>query len=90
MNEKMEKEEKASNEIIKQIKKVVEKTKLYQNVRVENLVDNINENTLLISDYDEKEKRSFVFYNLLISCQRDGFNLQQNNPFSDFFFVKNN
>ena len=90
MNEKIEKEEKASNEIIKQIKKAVENTKFYQNVKVENLVDKINENTFLISDYNEKEKRSFVFYNLLISCQTLGFNLQQNNPFSEFFFVKNN
>jgi hypothetical protein len=90
MNEKMEKEEKASNEIIKQIKKEVESTKFYQNVKVENFVNSINENTFLISDYNEKEKRSFVFYNLLISCQSLGFNLQQNNPFGDFFFVKNN
>ena len=89
-NEKMEKEEKTSSEIIKQIKKAVENTKFYQNVKVENFVNTINENSFLISDYNEKEKRSFVFYNLLISCQRDGFNLQQNNPFSDFFFVKNN
>ena len=81
-----------SNEIIgiKQIKKEVESTKFYQNVKVENFVNNINENTFLISDYNEKEKRSFVFYNLLISCQSLGFNLQQNNLFGPFFFMKNN
>ena len=90
LNEKMEKEEKASSEIIKQIKKAVENTKFYQNIKVESFVNNINENTFLISDYNEKEKRSFVFYNLLISCQNLGFNLQQNNPFAEFFFVKNN
>ena len=89
-NEKIEKEEKNSSEIIKQIKKEVERTKFYQNIQVENFVSSINENTFLISDYNEKEKRSFVFYNLLISCQSLGFNLQQNNPFSEFFFVKNN
>ena len=90
MNEKMEKEEKASSEIIKQIKKAVENTKFYQNVKVESFVNTINENSFLISDYNEKEKRSFVFYNLLISCQSLGFNLQQNNPFAEFFFMKNN
>ena len=90
MEEKKEKEEKASNEIIKQIKKEVENTKFYQNVKVENFVNNINENTFLISDYNEKEKRSFVFYNLLISCQSLRFNLQQNNLFGPFFFMKNN
>ena len=90
MNEKMEKEEKTSSEIIKQIKKAVENTKFYQNVKVENFVNTINENSFLISDYNEKEKRSFVFYNLLISCQSLGFNLQQNNPFAEFFFMKNN
>ena len=90
MNEKMEKEEKTSSEIIKQIKKAVENTKFYQNVKVESFVNTINENSFLISDYNEKEKRSFVFYNLLISCQSLGFNLQQNNLFGPFFFTKNN
>ena len=90
MNEKMEREEKASSEIINNIKKAVENTKFYQNILLDNFVNKINENTLLICDYNEKEKRSFVFYNLLISCQSYGFNLQQNNPFSEFFFVKNN
>ena len=90
MNEKMEKEEKTSSEIIKQIKKAVENTKFYQNVKVESFVKKINENSFLISYYNEKEKRSFVFYNLLISCQSLGFNLQQNNPFAEFFFMKNN
>ena len=90
MNEKMEKEEKTSSEIIKQIKKAVENTKFYQNVKVESFVNTINENSFLISDYNEKEKRSFVFYNLLISCQSLRFNLQQNNPFAEFFFMKNN
>ena len=90
MNEKMEKEEKTSSEIIKQIKKAVENTKFYQNVKVESFVNTISENSFLISDYNEKEKRSFVFYNLLISCQSLGFNLQQNNPFAEFFFMKNN
>ena len=89
-NEKMEKEEKTSSEIIKQIKKAVENTKFYQNVKVESFVNTINENSFLISDYNEKEKRSFVFYNLLISCQSLGLNLQQNNPFAEFFFMKNN
>ena len=90
LNEKIEKEEKTSSEIIKQIKKAVENTKFYQNVKVESFVNTINENSFLISDYNEKEKRSFVFYNLLISCQSLGFNLQQNNPFAEFFFMKNN
>ena len=90
LNEKIEKEEKTSSEIIKQIKKAVENTKFYQNVKVESFVNKINENSFLISDYNEKEKRSFVFYNLLISCQSLGFNLQQNNPFAEFFFMKNN
>ena len=90
LNEKIEKEERTSSEIIKQIKKVVENTKFYQNVKVESFVKKINENSFLISDYNEKEKRSFVFYNLLISCQSLGFNLQQNNPFAEFFFMKNN
>ena len=90
MNEKMEREEKASSEIINNIKKAVENTKFYQNILLDNFVNKINENTLLICDYNEKEKRSFVFYNFLISCQSYGFNLQQNNPFSEFFFVKNN
>ena len=90
LNEKIEKEERTSSEIIKQIKKVVENTKFYQNVKVESFVNKINENSFLISDYNEKEKRSFVFYNLLISCQSLGFNLQQNNPFAEFFFMKNN
>ena len=89
-NEKNEKEQKLSNEIIKELNKVISKTKFYQNVQVETLVDKINENTMIIRDYTEKEKKSFVFYNLLISCQINGFNLQQNNLFSDFFFVKNN
>ena len=42
MNEKMEKEEKTSSEIIKQIKKAVENTKFYQNVKVESFVNKIN------------------------------------------------
>ena len=90
MNEKIEREQKASSEIIRQIKKAVENTKYYQNIKVENFVNKINENSLIICDYSEKEKRSFVFYNLLISCQNCGFSLQQNNLFSEFFFVKNN
>ena len=90
LNEKIEKEERTSSEIIKQIKKVVENTKFYQNVKVESFVNKINENSFLISDYNEKEKRSFVFYNLLISSQSLGFNLQQINPFAEFFFMKNN
>ena len=90
LNEKIEKEERTSSEIIKQIKKVVENTKFYQNVKVESFVKKINENSFLISDYNEKEKRSFVFYNLLISSQSLGFNLQQINPFAEFFFMKNN
>ena len=89
-NEKNEKEQKISNEVINELNKIISKTKFYQNVKVETLVDNINENTIIIRDYTEKEKKSFVFYNLLISCQINGFNLQQNNLFSDFFFVKNN
>lgn len=89
-NEKNEKEKKVSSEIIRELKKVISKTKFYQNLNVETLVDNISDNTKLINDYNEKEKKSFVFYNLLISCQVNGFNLQQNNLFSDFFFVKNN
>ena len=90
LNEKIEKEERTSSEIIKQIKKVVENTKFYQNVKVESFVKKINENSFLISHYNEKEKRSFVFYNLLISSQSLGFNLQQINPFAEFFFMKNN
>ena len=90
INEKIEREQKASNEIIKQIKKAVENTKFYQNEKVENFVEKINGNSMIIFDYSEKEKRSFVFYNLLISCQNCGFNLQQNNLFSEFFFMKNN
>ena len=90
LNEKIEKEERTSSEIIKQIKKVVENTKFYQNVKVESFVKKINENSFLISCYNEKEKRSFVFYNLLISSQSLGFNLQQINPFAEFFFMKNN
>ena len=89
-NEKNEKEQKISNEVINELNKIISKTKFYQNVKVETLVDNINDNTMIIRDYTEKEKKSFVFYNLLISCQINGFNLQQNNLFSDFFFVKNN
>ena len=90
LNEKIEKEERTSSEIIKQIKKVVENTKFYQNVKVESFVKKINENSFLISYYNEKEKRSFVFYNLLISSQSLGFNLQQITPFAEFFFMKNN
>ena len=89
-NERIEKEEKMSSEIIQHLKKIVSQTKYYQNVKVSTFVDDINENTILINDYSDKEKKSFVFYNLLISCQISGFNLQQNNLFSDFFFVKNN
>jgi hypothetical protein len=89
-NEKNEKEQKISNEVINELNKIISKTKFYQNVKVETLVDNINENTIIIRDYTEKEKKSFAFYNLLISCQINEFNLQQNNLFSDFFFVKNN
>ena len=89
-NEKNEKEQKVSNEIIQELKKVISKTKFYQNIKVSTFADFINENTMLINEYNEKEKKSFVFYNLLISCQANGFNLQQNNLFSDFFFVKNN
>ena len=85
-----EKEQKICSEIIKELKKSISNTKFYQNVKLGNFVDNINDNTALINDYNEKEKKSFVFYNLLISCQINGFNLQQNNLFSDFFFVKNN
>ena len=90
LDENMEKEERTSSEIIKELKKVVSKTKFYQNVKVSTFVDAINENTFLINEYNEKEKTSFIFYNLLISCQANGFNLQQNNLFSDFFFAKNN
>ena len=90
LDENMEKEERTSSEIIKELKKVVSKTKFYQNVKVSTFVDAINENTFLINEYNEKEKKSFIFYNLLISCQANGFNLQQNNLFSDFFFAKNN
>ena len=90
LDDNIEKEERTSSEIIKELKKVVSKTKFYQNVKVSNFVDAINENTFLINEYNEKEKKSFVFYNLLISCQANGFNLQQNNLFSDFFFAKNN
>ena len=89
-SEKDEKEQKISSEIIKELNKSISKTKFYQNVKLGNFVDALNENTVLINDYNEKEKKSFIFYNLLISCQINGFNLQQNNLFSDFFFVKNN
>ena len=89
-NEKSEKEEKVSSEIMKHLKKNVSNTKFYQNVNVSKFVDYVNENSSIINDLTEKEKNSFVFYNLLISCQINGFNLQQNNLFSDFFFVKNN
>ena len=85
-----EKEEKMSNEIIQHLKKIVSQTKFYQNVKVKAFVNAIDENSTLIKDYSDKEKKSYVFYNLLISCQIHGFNLQQNNLFSDFFFVKNN
>ena len=85
-----EKEEKMSNEIIQHLKKIVSQTKFYQNVKVKTFVNAIDENSPLIKDYSDKEKKSYVFYNLLISCQINGFNLQQNNLFSDFFFVKNN
>ena len=88
-NERIEKEEKMSSEIIQHLKKIVQ-TKFYQNIKATTFVDDINENTILINDYSDKEKKSFVFYNLLISCQFSEFNLQQNNLFSDFFFVKNN
>ena len=89
-SEKDEKEQKISSEIIKKLNKSISKTKFYQNVKLGNFVDALNENTVLINDYNEKERKSFVFYNLLISCQINGFNLQQNNLFSNFFFVKNN
>ena len=89
-NEKNEKEKKVSCEIIKELQKVISKTKFYQNIKVSKFVDYINENSSIINDLNEKEKNSFVFYNLLISSQINGFNLQQNNLFSDFFFVKNN
>ena len=89
-NERIEKEEKMSSEIIQHLKMIVSKTKFYQNVKVSTFVNDIDENTTLINEYNEKEKKSFIFYNLLISCQINGFNLQQNNLFSDFFFVKNN
>ena len=89
-SEKDEKEQKISSEIIKELNKSISKTKFYQNVKLGNFVDALNENTVLINDYNEKERKSFVFYNLLISCQINGFNLQQNNLFSNFFFVKNN
>lgn len=89
-NEKSEKEEKVSSEIMKHLKNNVSNTKFYQNVNVSKFVDYVNENSSIINDLTEKEKNSFVFYNLLISCQINGFNLQQNNLFSDFFFVKNN
>ena len=88
--EKNEKEQKLGNEIIKELKNIISKTKFYKNVNVDSLVDNINENTMLINDYNEKEKKSFVFYNLMITCQINGFNLHQNNLFSDFFFAKGN
>ena len=90
LDENMEREERTSSEIIRELKKVVSKTKFYQNVKVSTFVDAINENTVLFNEYNEKEKKSFIFYNLLISCQANGFNLQQNNLFSDFFFAKNN
>ena len=89
-NEKSEKEEKVSCEIMKHLKNNVSNTKFYKNVNVSKFVDYVNENSSIINDLTEKEKNSFVFYNLLISCQINGFNLQQNNLFSDFFFVKNN
>lgn len=86
--EEGEKEEKISSEIITELNKIIKKSKFYQNISVNSLVDNINDNTLLLNDYNEKQKNSFVFYNLLITCQLNGFNLQQNNIFADFFFVK--
>jgi hypothetical protein len=60
-DENMEKEERTSSEIIKELKKAVSKTKFYQNVKVSTFVDAINENTFLINEYNEKEKKSFVF-----------------------------
>ncbi len=89
-NEKNEKEIKVGSEIIKELKKVISKTKFYQNVSVDSFIDNINENTMLINDYNDKEKKSFIFYNLMIACQVNGYNLQQNYLFSEFFFAKNN
>ena len=90
LSEKKENEERCKSEIMKEIIKLVGQTKFYQNIKVDNFVDKINENTVLIHEYNDKEKKSLVFYNLLISCQSCGFNLQQNNPFMEFFFVKNN
>ena len=90
LSEKKENEERAKSEIIKEIIKIVGQTKFYSNIKVDNFVERINENSMVIYDYNEKEKKSFVFYNLLISCQSCGFNLQQNNPFSEFYFVKDN
>ena len=88
--EKNEKEKSIGKEVINELKNVISKTKFYQNTNVDSLVDKINENTSLLKDNNDKEKKSLIFYNLMICCQINGFNLQQNNLFSEFFFAKSN
>lgn len=85
-----EMEEKIGIEIVNELNTIIKKnTKFYQNVSMNSLVKKIEEkNNDLLRDYNIRQKNSFVFYNLLITCQVQGYNLQQNKLFDDFFFVK--
>lgn len=87
-----EKEEKIGIEMIGKLKEIISECKYYQNINVESLMSLLDKKcNMLNSEFgenNEKLKKSFLFYNLLLCCQANGINLQQNNLFSDFFLVK--
>ena len=78
--------------MIGKLKEIISECKYYQNINVESLMSLLDKKcNMLNSEFgenNEKLKKSFLFYNLLLCCQANGINLQQNNLFSDFFLVK--
>lgn len=87
-----ERQDRMGIQIKNKIIDIIKESKYYRNVNLDTFVDSINkDDNILVDEFglkNEKTMKSFIFYNLLICCQANGINLQQNNLFSDFFFVK--
>lgn len=69
------------------ISDILSNLKNYQEITINQLNRKVSEKISSFKDKNDKEKCSSIFYNMLIVCQNNQYQLKQSEPFANFFLA---
>lgn len=75
-------------EIQNALNQILSKLRNYQEVTINHLTRKVTSQLSSLNGKDNKETASCIFYNMLIVCQNNQYQLRQSEPFGNFYIAK--